>query len=160
MRLVDFGLITIISDLPNVPPSSVGNGGAARFMSPELINPEGFGLEKSRHTKPSDCYALGMVTYQTISGELPFQEFLDQTVTLKVTNGRRPSRGTKFADHLWKIVEWCWTHKPEDRPTIEEILQYFETSSESLPPRHNGGMEGGGGPPANHNGVTSTLGRD
>lgn len=160
MRLVDFGLVTIISDLQNVPPSYSDYSGTVRYMSPELIDPEEFGLEKSCHTKPSDCYALGMVMYQTISGKLPFQGFLDTTVSLKVMRGNRPSRGTKFPDHLWQIVESCWTHQPDDRPTIEEILQYFETSSELLPPGHSGGMKGGGGPPANRHGVTSTLGRD
>ena len=36
-------------------------------MSPELLDPERFGMpesEDSRPTKQSDCYALGMVIYE------------------------------------------------------------------------------------------------
>jgi len=39
-------------------------------MGPELINPEQFGLEDNRPTKSSDCYALGMVIYEAISGKV------------------------------------------------------------------------------------------
>jgi len=36
-------------------------------MSPELLDPERFGMpesENNRPTKQSDCYALGMVIYE------------------------------------------------------------------------------------------------
>ena len=33
-------------------------------MSPELLNPEEFGIEDSRPTIQSDCYALGMTVYE------------------------------------------------------------------------------------------------
>ena len=33
-------------------------------MSPELIDPMGFGVEGKRPTKMSDCYAFGMVIYE------------------------------------------------------------------------------------------------
>ena len=33
-------------------------------MSPELLDPDQFGITDSRPTKQSDCYALGMVVYE------------------------------------------------------------------------------------------------
>jgi len=42
-------------------------GGTARWMSPELFDPERFGIQGSegyRQTRESDCYALGMVIYE------------------------------------------------------------------------------------------------
>ena len=42
-------------------------GGTTRWMSPELLVPEQFGistLEPDRPTRQSDCYALGMVIYE------------------------------------------------------------------------------------------------
>ena len=36
-------------------------------MSPELLDPDGFGIpesEDNRPTRQSDCYALGMVIYE------------------------------------------------------------------------------------------------
>ncbi|KAF9649109.1 kinase-like protein [Thelephora ganbajun] len=43
------------------------SGGTYRWMSPELLDPEGFEIpvsEGNRPTRPSDCYALGMVIYE------------------------------------------------------------------------------------------------
>ena len=42
-------------------------GGTYRWMSPELLDPERFGMPGSgdnRPTRQSDCYALGMVIYE------------------------------------------------------------------------------------------------
>jgi len=42
-------------------------GGTVRWMSPELLYPEKFGIlgsENDRPTRESDCYALGMVIYE------------------------------------------------------------------------------------------------
>ena len=39
-------------------------GGTTRWMSPELLYPEKYGISDDRPTKKSDCYALGMVVYE------------------------------------------------------------------------------------------------
>ena len=73
-RIADFGLLTIISDPANLScSSSYTQGGTARWMSPELIASQRFGFEKNRPTRSSDCYALRIVIYETVSGNLPFQ---------------------------------------------------------------------------------------
>ena len=46
---------------------SFTGGGTRRWMSPELLDPERFGIpesEDNRPTRQSDCYALGMVIYE------------------------------------------------------------------------------------------------
>ena len=101
-------------------------------MSPELIDPDRFGLEKSRPTSSSDCYALGMVIYETISGHLPFHAYTDLSVFVKVLEGKRPSREGKFVDNLWETLERCWTPQPNARPRVEDVLQYLERVSRPL----------------------------
>ena len=98
-------------------------------MAPELIDPQQFGFKKSRPTKSSDCYALGMVIYETISGNLPFHEHTDLTVIMKVLAGERPPRGAGFAESLWKMLELCWKPQPNSRPSIEDVLRYLEMVS-------------------------------
>lgn len=39
-------------------------GGTTRWMSPELLDPDRFGITNYWPTKRSDCYALGMVMYE------------------------------------------------------------------------------------------------
>lgn len=143
-RLADFGLLTILSDPANhLSSSSFTQGGSARWMSPELIDPQRFGLEHSRPTKSSDCYALGMVVYETISGHLPFHQHADLTVFVKVLAGERPSRGAGFADSLWKMLVQCWAPQPNDRPSIRDVLQCLAGASpEPLPFGLDGEIEG------------------
>ena len=47
-------------------------GGTIGWMSPELLDPGRFNLTEGRRTKESDCYALGMVIYEVLSGQAPF----------------------------------------------------------------------------------------
>ena len=104
-------------------------------MSPELIFPQDFGLKASRPTKASDCYSLGMVIYETISGHPPFHGDGDLTVLMKVLRGERPPRGVEFAEGLWKMLERCWVPQPSERPSVEDVLQCLDTCSNlSVPP--------------------------
>lgn len=76
--------------------------------------------------KYSDCYALGMVVYETISGYFPFHRHVDFTVVVKVMAGEHPPRKTGFTDTLWKILGLCWASQPKSRPSIEYVLQCLE----------------------------------
>jgi len=77
--IADFGLSTITgvataagggsqaSLISNDTLMSFTGGGTRRWMSPELLDPERFGMpesEENRPTRQSDCYALGMVIYE------------------------------------------------------------------------------------------------
>ena len=98
-------------------------------MSPELIAPDDFGLKTSRPTKASDCYSLGMVVYETISGNPPFHEDRDIAVFMKVVKGERPPYMDRFPRNLWKFLEQCWMPQPSDRPGVEEVLECLEVHS-------------------------------
>ena len=133
--LADFGLLTIISDPTNLLSSCLyTQGGTARWMSPELIDPQKFGLENTRPTKRSDCYALGMVIYETISGHVPFHQYVDLTVFVKVLAGERPPRGAGFTESLWKMLELCWDPQPKNRPSVEHVLLSLEEDLGSSEP--------------------------
>jgi serine/threonine protein kinase len=106
-------------------------------MSPELFNPEQFGFHNSHPTKSSDCYALGMVIYETISGRVPFYNSGDSAIMFKVLKGDRPSREGVFPDCVWEMVRWCWAPQPKDRPAIKDVLRCLQTVLvPSTTPRH------------------------
>ena len=134
-RLADFGLLTIVSDYTHpTTSSSLTNAGTVRWMSPELFDPDRFGFQNSRRTKQSDCYALGMVILEVLSGQTPFPSCVDMVVTRKVTEGERPGRpqgakGVWFPDDLWGMLEHCWSPQPGDRPDLEAVLGCLERVS-------------------------------
>ena len=141
-RLADFGLLTIISDATIATSSSAVKGGTTRWMSPELLNPELFGFKDSRPTKESDCYALGMVALEVLSGRPPFVSDKDFIVMRKIMDGERPERpegpeGAWFTDDIWSMLELCWATRPDGRPSVESALECLERVSRAWkPPSH------------------------
>ena len=140
----DFSLITVISDRQAFIPSCIA-GDMTPWTSPELLDPEKFGLKESRPTEASDCYALGMVIYEVISGQKPFASWEGPVVIRKVLDGKRPGRpreegGKLFTDGIWRILELCWKHRPSDRISAKTILRGLEEDSFSSWP--SPGMDG------------------
>ena len=141
-RLADFGLLTIVSDstYPTTSSSSKSSG-TVRWMSPERLDPDRVENAKGP-TKESDCYALGMVILEVLTGQPPFPRYTSLIVMKKIVDGERPERpqGPKamwFTDDLWGMLEQCWSFQPEVRPTVQAVLECLERSSavwHPLPP--------------------------
>ena len=96
-------------------------------MSPELLNPGKFGFKKTRPTKESDCYSLGMVIYEILSRQTPFGRCTTSAAIWKVLDGERPERpggdeGRLFTDAIWDMLEHCWKPHPRDRIKVKEVL--------------------------------------
>jgi len=111
-------------------------------MGPERIAPQRFGFKDGRPTKPSDCYALGMVIYETVSGNLPFHKHADLVVLMKVVEGVRPTRGGRFTESLWDVLERCWEPEPNNRPSVEDVLYCLEMATNLPEPPSPGADEG------------------
>ena len=139
--LADFGLLTIASDATKAFSNSSLASGTFRWMAPELFYPEKFGLMGRRLTKSSDCYALGMVIYEVLSGKIPFHRYNSAAAIVKIVNGARPERpqgvgGLWFTDVIWNTLERCWNSMPDDRPSAEEVLRCLEKASMTWSPGH------------------------
>ena len=149
--LAGFTLLTIAASESTSTISSHTSGvwgGAIQWMSPELLDPEPFGLEGGRPTRQSDCYALGMMVYEVLGGRAPFAQYDDSIVTQKVLRGERPGRprgdrGKLFTDDILGLLELCWKPQPGDRPNVEDVL--LGLGGNPLPSRPTsdevGGME-------------------
>ena len=109
-------------------------GGTIRWMSPELIDPGSFDLKETHPTKASDCYALGMVIYEVLTGQTPFSVHSTPLVIKKVLEGERPERpqgeeGALFTDDIWVVLGLCWKHHPSERADAKTVLLCLEGAS-------------------------------
>ena len=135
--LADFSLITLVPDQKTFLSTCLA-GGTAPWMSPELLDPESFKLKKSRPTRESDCYALGMVVYEILSGQAPYSPSC--APLLEILRGVRPERpqgaqGAWFTDEIWGMLELCWKHEPSERISAKTVLPYLQGD----PPDLSGG---------------------
>ena len=128
--LADFSLITLVPDQSTVLSTCI-DGGSVRWMSPELLDPESYGLQKVQPTRESDCYALGMVVYEILSGCSPYGTDNSFVILRKVLEGGRPERpeeeaGELLTDEIWEVVERCWKPEPSERAKAKDILSCLE----------------------------------
>jgi hypothetical protein len=75
-----------------------------------------------------------------MTGSVPFSCWHDLKVVSQVTDGARPERPESaeaygLSDALWKLMEDCWNHRLESRPTaniiserLSEISRYWKPS--------------------------------
>ena len=141
--LVDFGFMAMVLD-PNQPMyySAQLEGGAAMFVSPELLMPGNFGLTESVPTPEADIYAFGLVIYQVrehgrgdlpfiyivqvLTGVLPFPDLRLGKITSSVVQGMRQPKPENasaigFSDSLWSFIQHCWDGEMELRPKVAEV---------------------------------------
>ena len=134
-RLAYFGLLTFASGTSSlISSTSFTQGSTHRWMSPELFDPEKFGLKDNRPTKHSDCYALGMLIYEVLSGQVPFSQHRDHVVVVRILKGERPERpadGTWFTNEVWGILEGCWKPASGDRLRIGDVVECLNNASMS-----------------------------
>ena len=108
-------------------------------MSPELLDPDQFGVKHGRPTKESDAYALGMVILEVLCGHPPFKQFKDIIVMRMIIEGKQPERpkGPErvwFTNGLWHTLTMCWKSQPKSRPSIETVLELLEKVSSTWKP--------------------------
>ena len=123
-------------------------GSTTPWMSPELWYPGQFGLMDGRQTKESDCFALGMVIYEVLSGKRPFATDKDSVIARMILDGHRPRRpqgkeGGLFTDDIWGALELCWKDQPQDRISVSAILRPLEGHPPLLRPSPDADAETG-----------------
>ncbi|OCH92339.1 kinase-like protein [Obba rivulosa] len=126
--LCDFGLAALSYE-EKLPTRSVVKG-SVRYMAPEIMDPEEFGLGRAILTPQSDVYSLGMTVWEMFAGCPPFHELRrDPVVIRRVVQGLRPERpeaadALGLTDRLWELLERCWHVKWDHRPDMDAILEY------------------------------------
>ncbi|KAJ7731250.1 kinase-like domain-containing protein, partial [Mycena metata] len=116
--LADFGLTSLSDATPAT--NSSHRAGSIRWMAPELIHPDLFGVRFLR-TPATDLYAFGCVCIELYTGQPPFANLPEPASLFKVVKGERPERPfgePALSDDLWRHVNECWAQESAKRPDI------------------------------------------
>ncbi|KAJ6499804.1 kinase-like domain-containing protein [Mycena vulgaris] len=123
--IADFGLSSIADSMTASFTHSTASSqkGTMRWQAPELLRGESVSHSKS------DVYAFACVCYEILSGKIPFYNLPEPAVMFKVViEGVRPLRPfpwpeTTAYNHIWDLIQECWTNESDGRPMASEIVQ-------------------------------------
>lgn len=94
--------------------------GTPRYIAPEVCACTNHGL-------PADVWSLGATIVRMINGEKPYHELgaaNDMAIIYKVgMKGVQPSITRQISDELSEVIDMCMRQQPEDRITVQQLLQ-------------------------------------
>ncbi|XP_024542701.1 serine/threonine-protein kinase HT1-like [Selaginella moellendorffii] len=111
IRIADFGV-----SRPNFISSqieAVSIQGTRNFMAPEVWSGENY-------TKKADVYSYGMLIYQLVTGNVPFEDGMDMEQVLR---GERPEVPATCPEFLSQLMRECWSHDAKERPSFSDICE-------------------------------------
>jgi hypothetical protein len=96
-----------------------------RWMAPEVCLCKPYGLK-------ADVYSYGLFFYQLCSLKLPFGKITpDWHITWVVKKDTRPKIPLSVPRFLRDTMKACWSPKPSDRPSFQDICNRLPDSMNS-----------------------------
>ncbi|KAF5349268.1 hypothetical protein D9756_009384 [Leucocoprinus leucothites] len=111
--LADFGLSTVIDEsiLQWTSTQTTGPTGTLRFEAPELVGDRSEDVSPSKPTFKSDVFSMASAMYQTDR-----RDPTEQAPSAELEQ-------SELTDEIWHLMRRCWARSPEERPTIQEIVE-------------------------------------
>lgn len=114
VKLMDFGIARATNDMPRLTQAN-RIVGTLEYMAPELIKGE-------MPSAQSDIYAMGVLLYELVSGNVPFDSKTDFELMNNIVNQRpRPIAGV--AADIEKVLNKALSKNPADRYKTIQIFQ-------------------------------------
>lgn len=78
-------------------------------------------------SKAADVFAFAMVVVEVFTGKVPCSETPTLRVAEDTKKGSRPEmpEGITY-DEMWGSVEKCWAQCPDERPTMQEVVEQWK----------------------------------
>jgi len=93
-------------------------GGTASYMAPEM-------KEHRQTSTASDVYAFGVILYEMVTGQKPFQEIIKSNGNVPVPVA--PGKLVRHLPRIWNdAILPCLAPHPGKRPSVEQILAILD----------------------------------
>ncbi len=124
-KVSDFGLSTM-----NIPGLKFDRD----ILNPCWLAPECM-AKKQTFAPMSDVYSFGIIMWELIVGQHPFDEFnikFSSALEDKIKAGLRPTLPVDCPDQVTQLVVKCWEGSAEKRPTFGEIEKELQVLLEEF----------------------------
>ncbi|TSK77031.1 Serine/threonine-protein kinase pim-3 [Bagarius yarrelli] len=106
VKLIDFGCGDLMKD-----EFYSSYSGTPAYTPPEWI------VEKKYLAVPATVWSLGVFLFEMVSGDLPFNNEEEiSAACLPLVNG--------VSEECYSLISWCLTKDPNQRPSLDEILNH------------------------------------
>lgn len=118
VKVLDFGIAKLLEPAPEDGPITREGAicGTPQYMSPEMF----YGEEV---TSASDIFALGAMTYQLLSGSLPYEGDTPMAIMMRQSKGPPPAL-TRVPDGVATLVSRALERDPERRPASAQAFKH------------------------------------
>jgi len=120
VKVIDFGLATIVE---NATPDSdqvynlSGETGSLRYMAPEVA-------DARPYNHKVDVYSFGMIVWELLSYEKPFEGMDRQQFYERVVHGgERPPLSKRLPVKWSQLITQCWSADAEQRPDFSSLAK-------------------------------------
>lgn len=132
-KIADFGLAKQLSEQKELSSQLLGT---MEYMAPEQFNPEKYGIKGQLGTN-IDLWALGVILFETFTGDLPFGSRTDGESHEQVMyNIMRKDLGEELNDVMQpyrSIIQWCLVKNANQRAqNAEKLLALLDGKEEVM----------------------------
>ncbi|CAN2387231.1 Serine threonine-protein kinase B-raf, partial [Pristimantis euphronides] len=141
VKIGDFGLATVKSRWSGSHQFEQLSG-SILWMAPEVIRMQ----DKNPYSFQSDVYAFGIVLYELMTGQLPYQNINNRDqIIFMVGRGYLSADLSKVRSNcpkaMKRLMAECLKKKRDERPLFPQILASIELLARSLPKIHRSASE-------------------
>lgn len=124
-KICDFGLARVLEG--NNVDIVTTQLGTVTHMPPEL-----FELGKEvKLTAKADVYAAGVLLWQAIQGQSPFQGLSPPQVVVQIIKGKKLMLPEETPQEIKEVFDKCTATNPKERPTFDELVAFFAGTARS-----------------------------
>lgn len=113
IKISDFGLARVKAHVQTM----TGNCGTVQWMAPEV-------LANQKYTEKADVFSFGIVVWEIVTGECPYDGMSQIQAALGVLNRNlRPVIPRSCPPFLAQLMKACWARQPELRPSFLQVVR-------------------------------------